>query len=105
MSRFGKKFTCYKCGSKFYDLNRPEAVCPKCGANQGDAPTTKSAFTPIAASEDAEEEETRRRPAESLYDDDTIDVDDDLDLDDEEIDIGGDGDDVEDVDEEEEEDM
>jgi uncharacterized protein (TIGR02300 family) len=29
---------CFKCGSKFYDLNRPDPVCPKCGADQRERP-------------------------------------------------------------------
>ncbi|MEP6471745.1 MAG: FYDLN acid domain-containing protein [Acidobacteriota bacterium] len=37
MPDLGKKFECYNCGTKFYNLGRPEAVCPKCGANQKDA--------------------------------------------------------------------
>jgi uncharacterized protein (TIGR02300 family) len=31
---FGKKYICSKCSCKFYDLNRPQAVCPKCGTEQ-----------------------------------------------------------------------
>ena len=38
MSKFGKKFTCWKCSTKFYDLNKPNAKCPKCGANPEDDP-------------------------------------------------------------------
>lgn len=34
----GKKYTCFKCKTKFYDLNKPEAICPKCGADQRDDP-------------------------------------------------------------------
>jgi uncharacterized protein (TIGR02300 family) len=30
-SMYGKKYTCPECGCKFYDLNRPQAICPKCG--------------------------------------------------------------------------
>lgn len=26
----GKRYTCPSCGIKFYDLNKPEAICPKC---------------------------------------------------------------------------
>ena len=32
----GKRFKCYKCGSKFYDLGKPHPLCPSCGANQLD---------------------------------------------------------------------
>jgi len=37
----GVKHTCYSCGGKFYDLNRAEPICPKCGANQNEAPVKK----------------------------------------------------------------
>jgi hypothetical protein len=42
MPDLGKKFECYSCGTKFYNLNKPEAVCPKCGANQKEARTEDS---------------------------------------------------------------
>jgi len=32
----GKRFKCYKCGMKFYDLGKPQPLCPSCGANQLD---------------------------------------------------------------------
>lgn len=35
--KLGTKFECYNCGTKFYDLGKSEAHCPKCGANQKDA--------------------------------------------------------------------
>lgn len=38
-SKLGSRFTCFQCGLKFYDLNRPEPNCPKCGADQRDNPT------------------------------------------------------------------
>ena len=38
MSKFGKKFTCWSCAAKFYDLNKPNPKCPKCGANPEDDP-------------------------------------------------------------------
>jgi uncharacterized protein (TIGR02300 family) len=37
----GTKFTCFKCGTKFYDLKKPEPVCPKCGADQRESPALK----------------------------------------------------------------
>jgi uncharacterized protein (TIGR02300 family) len=37
-SGLGTKYTCFRCGAKFYDLNRPKALCPKCGADQREAP-------------------------------------------------------------------
>ena|SRR5215471_12357097 len=37
MPDLGKKFECFNCGTKFYNLGKPEAICPKCGANQKNA--------------------------------------------------------------------
>ncbi|MBS2027319.1 MAG: TIGR02300 family protein [Deltaproteobacteria bacterium] len=39
----GTKFTCFKCGTKFYDLKKPEPLCPKCGADQRESPALKPA--------------------------------------------------------------
>jgi uncharacterized protein (TIGR02300 family) len=38
----GAKHVCFKCGTKFYDLRKPVAVCPKCGADQRESPAQKS---------------------------------------------------------------
>jgi hypothetical protein len=40
MPELGKKYTCYSCHTKFYDLGKPEPICPKCGADQRDADDT-----------------------------------------------------------------
>ncbi|HXG58253.1 MAG TPA: FYDLN acid domain-containing protein [Thermoanaerobaculia bacterium] len=37
MPQLGRKYTCYSCHTKFYDLGKPEPICPKCGADQRDA--------------------------------------------------------------------
>ena len=37
MPDLGKKFDCFNCHTKFYNLGKPEAICPKCGANQQNA--------------------------------------------------------------------
>lgn len=37
-SKLGKRYQCFQCGMKFYDLNRPEPLCPKCGADQRENP-------------------------------------------------------------------
>ena len=36
----GEKWECFSCGAKFYDLNKEEVICPKCGADQSDRPKT-----------------------------------------------------------------
>src|SRR5262245_32378841 len=42
MPDLGKKYECFHCGTKFYNLGKPEAICPKCGANQKDARAEES---------------------------------------------------------------
>jgi uncharacterized protein (TIGR02300 family) len=66
----GSKYVCFKCGTKFYDLKKPEPLCPKCGADQRESPALKPAEkrraaprpvappAPAAAAEEVEVEET-----------------------------------------------
>lgn len=104
MADLGKKHECSECGAKFYDLGKPEPVCPRCGApasGSEDEPKAKArrkrrpAPAPVAARETTEE-----LPADGA-EDVTFAVDDDEieaeDLEDE--DLG----DLEDEDEEEDE--
>ncbi len=37
-AQLGNRYTCYQCGCKFYDLNRPVPTCPECSADQREAP-------------------------------------------------------------------
>jgi uncharacterized protein (TIGR02300 family) len=37
----GNKHTCFKCNTKFYDMNKPAPICPKCGADQRESPAVK----------------------------------------------------------------
>jgi uncharacterized protein (TIGR02300 family) len=61
----GTKHTCWKCGTKFYDLKKPAPACPKCGADPRQAPVTKGpsaaekkrAAKPVAEPEVIEEAE------------------------------------------------
>ncbi|MBX5481358.1 MAG: FYDLN acid domain-containing protein [Myxococcaceae bacterium] len=39
----GTKYTCFKCSTKFYDLKKPDPLCPKCGADQRESPANKPA--------------------------------------------------------------
>lgn len=75
MADLGKKYTCYSCHTKFYDLNKPVPLCPKCGSDQRDAddtpvytaprgrsrvveePADDEEFTPAAAAGEATDEE------------------------------------------------
>jgi len=64
MADLGKKYTCYSCHTKFYDLGKPVPTCPKCGADQRDAdeapsvPTSRSRAraVPVVVEEPPEEE-------------------------------------------------
>lgn len=42
----GTKFTCFKCGAKFYDLKKPDPLCPKCGADQRESPALRAPEKP-----------------------------------------------------------
>jgi uncharacterized protein (TIGR02300 family) len=62
----GTKYICFKCGTKFYDLKKPVPACPKCGADQRDAPVAKptSARAARAAAAKEPEEATEAAAAE-----------------------------------------
>ncbi len=49
MPELGTKYTCFRCEVKFYDLGRPEPICPRCGANQKDAKKQDQAQAEAAA--------------------------------------------------------
>ena len=56
----GTKYICYKCATKFYDLKKPVPSCPKCGADQREAPVVKPQTARqqrAAAAKEAEEAE------------------------------------------------
>lgn len=38
----GSRRVCWKCGAKFYDLNKPSPACPKCGADPREDPALKA---------------------------------------------------------------
>jgi hypothetical protein len=42
----GHKWSCFNCGTKFYDLGKPVPVCPKCEADQRDRPPVVPDATP-----------------------------------------------------------
>lgn len=68
MPELGKKYTCYSCHTKFYDLGKPEPLCPKCGADQRDAEETP-VYTPTRGRRVVEqpvEEETFGETAEPV---------------------------------------
>jgi uncharacterized protein (TIGR02300 family) len=38
----GTKYVCFKCSTKFYDMKKPDPLCPKCGADQRESPALKA---------------------------------------------------------------
>ncbi len=34
MGELGTRYKCFECETKFYDLNRPQPLCPSCGKDQ-----------------------------------------------------------------------
>jgi len=40
-AKLGERWVCFSCAAKFYDLHKPEPLCPKCGANQHESPMFK----------------------------------------------------------------
>jgi uncharacterized protein (TIGR02300 family) len=67
MPNLGTKYVCFSCQTKFYDLGREVALCPKCGADQKDAdsspaPVTKTRrVVEVVVDDDAEVDETPER--------------------------------------------
>ena len=60
----GTKYVCYKCGTKFYDMRKPVPACPKCGADQRQAPVAKPTSARAAkAAAAAKEPEEAEAPA------------------------------------------
>lgn len=66
---WGTRYVCYKCGVRFYDLNKPEPICPKCTANQNKATANKAgsssargrARAVMAVESDSEDVETSKK--------------------------------------------
>jgi uncharacterized protein (TIGR02300 family) len=48
-SKLGTRYTCFDCKKKFYDLNRPVAICPGCGTDQKADPTPDPRVAVMAA--------------------------------------------------------
>jgi len=77
MADLGRKYTCYSCHTKFYDLGKPVPLCPKCGADQRDAEEAP-VYTPSRSrrvvEEPPEEEEITpvAEPVEGAEDEDEI---------------------------------
>lgn len=70
----GNKHVCFKCAAKFYDLKKPDPICPKCGSDQREATAkpegrrSRLSAVPkiIEAVEPAEKEETDEDEVEEV---------------------------------------
>lgn len=73
-TNLGKKHSCYSCQTKFYDLGKPAAICPKCGADQRnaeDAPTTgRSRRAPVVVEAPPVVEDEFEEESEEIASDD-----------------------------------
>ena len=93
MPELGRKYTCYSCHTKFYDLGKPVPLCPKCGADQRDAddtpvytaprgrrvveePVEDEEFTPAAAEPAEGDEEEGFAPAEDREEEEEVEEED-----------------------------
>jgi hypothetical protein len=92
-SKLGTRFVCFECGTKFYDLNRADPLCPECNADQRNKPVRTM------------RELLKGGKSRSLLVDDDIPAKDDEDEDDETLGLLDDADDDDDdADEDEDED-
>ena len=67
----GLKRVCVSCGTKFYDLTKQPAVCPKCGAEQpAEQPRARRAAAPLP------EEKVKKRAATPDAEGDEVELDD-----------------------------
>jgi hypothetical protein len=76
-ARLGRRYTCFNCSCKFYDLNKPEPVCPKCNADQREDPAPDPRVAVMARYK------TNRPSAKEMVPD-LDEPDEDIDLDEEE---------------------
>ena len=81
--KWGKRYTCHKCGARFYDMNKPEPKCPKCGADPSKAPVKGSAsrakakiYVPVEV--EADDIVDSDDDSELTSDDDSDDLDDEI---------------------------
>lgn len=65
-AKLGVKYVCFSCEARFYDMNKPEPICPKCGADQRQRPKQEaSSGSPAPAAKRAQP-----RPMPLIDDDD-----------------------------------
>jgi hypothetical protein len=78
-SKLGNRYQCFQCGLKFYDLNRPEPLCPKCGADQRENPNPDPREAILARFKGKGAQTKGLRLEESFEDEEEADEDADID--------------------------
>lgn len=80
--KFGRRYRCYNCQALFYDLGKEVAICPKCGADQANAPRLEQRMQDLesqAIPEDEDiidyEEEVEEKELELLEEEPFVDFD------------------------------
>jgi hypothetical protein len=82
-SKLGQRYVCHECGTKYYDLNRPEPRCPECSADptaaapreivsllarsNRKAPAPKEAEPEVEESEDGSEDDPESSDDSELF--------------------------------------
>jgi hypothetical protein len=94
----GTKHEC-NCGTKFYDLGKPEPVCPKCGTNPLQDSKSAREEAPAKVEKAKVKKDESPPKEESEVEDDDLEEDEDLDDD---LDLDLDEDDDEDEEDEDE---
>jgi len=68
--KFGNKYLCYSCSTKYYDMKKDPVRCPKCAADPKDDPALKASEKKgKGARDDAEPEDFEDEKFESDVDD------------------------------------
>ncbi len=78
--KLGTKYTCFKCSCKFYDLNRPQPICPKCGADQNEAPQKPPLDAPRYVASFSPRSRVRRRIEDEFLEEAPLEADEEEDL-------------------------
>lgn len=93
-ARYGTRYVCFQCGTKFYDLNRPTPTCPECSADQREAPV-RDMRSLLSKGGRKDHRDTDSDDLEDEDLDEEVGVDEDGDDDDDELGLLGDDDDDE----------